>query len=358
LLNSFATVSTDDATNSGGASPSAMLANSGLMLFGTTTAGGAAANGTIFSLTTNGLTFSVLHDFTLQDSQAGTNADGVAPMGGLILSGGTLYGTASVGGAGGSGVVFSVNTNGANFAVLHSFTPLDVPTATNPDGALPFGGLVLSSNTLYGTTSAGGLGGRGTIFSLQTSGLGFAVLHHFNAIDSATHTNTDGASPCSALILSSNVLYGTASSGGNGAAGTVFSLNLDNAQFTTLHSFAAVADNGTNTDGAFPVAPLLRLGNSLYGTTFSGGPGAAGTVFNIQIPAPPAVITHVALNPNGTVTLYFLGGPDSTNIIESTVSLTPPVTWQNVSTNVADTHGAWQFIDNNTSTRFYRSYAR
>ncbi len=76
LLNSFATVSADDATNSGGASPSAMLANSGLMLFGTTTAGGAAANGTIFSLTTNGLTFSVLHDFTLQDSQAGTNADG------------------------------------------------------------------------------------------------------------------------------------------------------------------------------------------------------------------------------------------------------------------------------------------
>lgn len=295
LLNSFATVGADNATNAGGASPSAMLANSGMMLFGTTTAGGAAANGAIFSLTTNGVTFSALHNFTLLDSRTGTNTDGAAPMGGLILSGDTLYGTASAGGAGGNGVVFSVNTNGANFAVLHGFTPLDVPAATNSDGALPFGGLVLSSNTLYGTTSAGGLGGRGTIFSLQTSGLGFAVLHHFNAIDSATHTNTDGASPCSALILSSNVLYGTASAGGNGAAGTVL-LNLDNAQFTTIHSFAAMADNGTNADGAFPVAPLLRLGNSLYGTTFSGGPGAAGTVFNIQIPTPPAVITHVALN--------------------------------------------------------------
>ncbi len=122
-------------------------------------------------------------------------------MGGLILSGDTLYGTASVGGAGGSGVVFSVNTNGANFAVLHSFTPLDVPTATNPDGALPFRrSCIVQQYALRNDFRAGGLGGRGTIFSTpdQRPGLrGVASFH--SAVDSATHTSTDGASPCSAF---------------------------------------------------------------------------------------------------------------------------------------------------------------
>jgi hypothetical protein len=96
----------------------------------------------------------------------------------------------------------------------------------------------------------------------------------------------------------------------------------------------------------------------LYGTTFSGGPGGAGTVFNVAIPYPPAVITNIVRNLDGSVTLYFLGGPNSTNIIQVTANLVPPATWQNVSTNVADANGAWQFTDGNISaTRFYRSYA-
>jgi len=374
LLRSFAAVHADTATNSGGApprrpnnasyapegaSPSALLALSGGVLYGTTTAGGAAANGAIFSLTTNGATFSVLYNFSVLDSQTGTNTDGAVPWGGLILSGDKLYGTASAGGAGGNGVVFFIRTNGANFTTLYNFSPMDTLAATNTDGAIPFGGLVLSNGTLYGATFAGGFGRRGTIFSLQTNGLGFTVLHHFTATGSITATNTDGASPCAGLILSSNVLYGTAAAGGAGVAGAVFSLNLNGAQFNTLHSFAAVASSGTNTDGAFPVAPVLRLGDSLYGTTFSGGPGAVGTVFSIPLPVPPAVITSIVRNVNGSVTLYFLGAPNSTNVVQFTTNITPPVTWQNVSTNIADANGAWQFTDsNNTATRFYRSYAR
>jgi uncharacterized repeat protein (TIGR03803 family) len=237
---------------------------------------------------------------------------------------------------------------------------MDSVAATNTDGAMPLGGLVLSNNTLYGTTYAGGHGGRGTVFSLQTNGLNFTVLHQFTPVHSSTGTNADGASPCAALILSSNVLYGTASAGGAGAAGTVFSLNTNGAQFITLRSFAAVASNGTNTDGAFPVAPVLLLGNSVYGTAFGGGPGAVGTVFSLPLPAPPAVITNIVRNLNGSVTLYFQGAAYSTNVIQATADLTSSSAWQNVSTNVADAAGAWQFTDLNTTgaTRFYRSYAR
>jgi uncharacterized repeat protein (TIGR03803 family) len=359
VIRNFATVSADRATNSGGASPTALLALAGNTVFGTATAGGAFANGTVFSLNTNGSAFTVLHDFTALDSVTGTNADGALPWGGLFVSGNTLYGTASVGGTGGSGVVFSIDTNGNNFVTLRSFTPMDALTATNTDGAIPFGGLVLSNNTLYGTTTAGGQNGRGTIFSIQTNGLGFIVLHQFAAIDPVTGTNADGTAPCAVLTMSSNALYGTASAGGAGGSGTIYSVKLDGTQFKTLHSFAAMNSlNGTNADGALPVAGLLLLGNSLYGTTFSGGPGSVGTVFSLPIPNPPASITNIVLNPNGSVTLFFLGVPNTTNIIQVTGDLVPPVTWRDVSTNVADVAGAWQFTETATnSTRFYRSYA-
>jgi uncharacterized repeat protein (TIGR03803 family) len=360
VIRSFAVVSADEATNSGGASPNALLAFSGNTIYGTTTAGGAAANGTVFSLSANGATFSVLHDFSVLDSNTGTNTDGALPCGGLILSGNTLYGTASAGGAGGAGVVFAVNTNGRNFTALYSFTPLDPLAATNIDGAFPAAGLVLSNGVLYGTTIAGGTGGKGVIFSVGTNGLGFAVLHNFSAIDPLTGTNSDGASPCASLALSVSNLYGTAAADGAGANGTVFSVSTNGTQFQIIHTFPVLdSSTGTNFDGALPVAGVLPVGNSLYGTTFSGGPGGVGTVFNITIPYPPAVITGIVHNPDGSATLYFLGGPNSTNIVQAAVSLTPPVTWQNVSTNVADAGGVWQLIETSTtnSMQFYRSYA-
>jgi len=362
LIRSFAVASADEATNSGGASPSGLLALSGNTLYGTTAAGGAAANGTVFSLSTNGSAFVVLHDFKALDSNIGTNTDGAQPFGGLTLSGSTLYGTASAGGSGGAGVVFSIDTSGNNFTVLHSFTPLDPLSATNADGAFPFSGLVLSNGVLYGTTLAGGTGGNGVIFSIGADGSGFAILHSFSATDPLTGTNLDGASPCAPLALSGGNLYGTASAGGANASGTVFSVNTGGTRFQTLYAFTAMdPSTGTNRDGALPVAGLLPLGRALYGTTFSGGPGGAGTVFNVAIPYPPAWITNIVQNANGSVTLYFLGGPNSTNVIQAATALRPPDSWQNISTNTADGGGFWQFTDPTASQfpmQFYRSFSR
>jgi uncharacterized repeat protein (TIGR03803 family) len=362
VIRSFAVVSADAATNAGGASPNALLALSGSTLYGTTTAGGAGANGTVFSLSTNGATFAVLHDFSAPDSNTGTNTDGALPFGGLILSGNTLYGTASAGGAGGAGVVFTMNTSGGGFTTLHDFTPLDPLMATNTDGAFPSSGLVLSNGILYGTTLAGGTGGKGAIFSIGTNGLGFAVLHSFSATDPLTGTNLDGASPCAPLVMSGGSLYGTASAGGASASGTVFSINSNGTQFRMIYAFTAMDPvTGTNRDGAFPVAGLLPLGNSLYGTAFGGGPGGEGTVFSLSLPVPPAVITQIVHNPNQSVTLSFLGGPGSTNVIQATTVLGPSALWQNISTNQADLIGFWQFTDSTAILfpfKFYRSYSR
>jgi uncharacterized repeat protein (TIGR03803 family) len=81
------------------------------------------------------------------------------PTASLILSDNTLYGAAADGGAYGDGTVFSVKTNGTDFTVLYTFT-------NGADGAAPWGSLVLSGNTLFGTASAGGSGRYGTVFDL------------------------------------------------------------------------------------------------------------------------------------------------------------------------------------------------
>ena len=112
----------------------------------------------MFALNTNGTGFTTLHSFT-------NSPDGANPYAGLILSGNTLYGTACSGGSSNAGTVFAVNTNGTGFVVLHSFT-------ISPDGANPQAGLILSGNTLYGTTCYGGSSNYGTLFAINTNGAG------------------------------------------------------------------------------------------------------------------------------------------------------------------------------------------
>ena len=55
------------------------------------------------------------------------------------------------------------------FTTLHSFTATDGVAGTNSDGANPYAGVItnLSGNTLYGTASAGGSSGNGTVFSIS-----------------------------------------------------------------------------------------------------------------------------------------------------------------------------------------------
>src|SRR6266568_4754674 len=91
---------------------------------------------------------------------------------GLILSGNTLYGTASGGGSSGVGTVFAINTDGTGFTTLHSF-------AGRGDGANPLAGLILSNNVLYGTAAGGGSSGNGTVFKVSTDGTGFTNLYSF-----------------------------------------------------------------------------------------------------------------------------------------------------------------------------------
>ena len=197
-------------TNIDGANPYAGLVLSGDTLYGNTAFGGKYGFGTVFSIKTNGLSFTNLYNFT-------GGSDGKKPHANLILSSNILYGTTAYGGSGGNGNLFALNTDGTGFTNLYSFNG-------GNDGAAPIAGLILSGNTLYGAASSGGVGGSGTLFAINTDGTGFTNLYSFSAV--SVGTNSDGASPQGSLILSGNILYGTTYEGGALEWGTVFSFSL------------------------------------------------------------------------------------------------------------------------------------
>jgi uncharacterized repeat protein (TIGR03803 family) len=88
--------------------------------------------------------------------------DGSDPSAALVQgSDGFFYGTTAYGGTnGGYGTVFRISTDGV-LTNLYSFTG-------GKDGANPYAALVQGSDgNFYGTTSAGGLGGSGTVFQLS-----------------------------------------------------------------------------------------------------------------------------------------------------------------------------------------------
>ena len=127
----------------------------------------------------------------------------------------------------GLGLMLAGRLHAQTLTIVHSFSPtlLTFPPS-NDDGAGPQG-LILSFNCLYGTAKLGGESGRGAVFKLNTDGSGFATLHSFspNASD-LDPSNSDGALPFGGLVISSNMVYGTAYSGGSGANGTVFTEGL------------------------------------------------------------------------------------------------------------------------------------
>lgn len=263
-------------TNSDGIHPQADLILSGHTLYGTATGGGSSGNGTIFAVNTDGTGFTNLHSFSATSIYYPTNNDGASPYAGLVLSDNTLYGTTAVFGGSGGGTVFALTADGTSFTNLHTFV--------SSDGANPYGGLILSDNTLYGTTAHGGSSSNGTLFRINIGGTGFANLHSFTAL--TNHTNSDGGMPEAGLILSGSSLYGTANSGSLGH-GVVFAVNTDGSGFTILHSFAG-------SDGAGPTGSLILSGKTLYGTTVTGGSFGQGTVFSMSL------VPHLTITPSET----------------------------------------------------------
>jgi uncharacterized repeat protein (TIGR03803 family) len=251
-----------DYTDQNGASPHGSLLLSGAALFGTTTIGGSAGMGTLYSINTDGTGFRVLRSFS--------GSDGAGPKAGVILNGTTLYGTANSSGSNSNGVIFRIETNGEGFSILKSFA--------GDDGRYPDGDLIIAGNALYGTTSRGGMSNLGTVFKINLDGTGFSVLKHF--------TEAEGSLPVAGLARVGNTLFGTTLRGGSADNGTLFSVWIDGSGFTVLKNFAGA-------DGVYPFDTVAWSGTSLYGTTAAGGQWNGGTLFRVDFPPARLSIAHL-----------------------------------------------------------------
>jgi len=235
------------------------------ILYGMTASGGDHGHGVIFSFDPITSTYQKLYSFT--------TSTGKDPHGRLTLdpNGTTLYGMTREGGTTSSGhdafgVVFSVNTDGSNYKVLHPF-------AGKPsDGATSDHGYVVQSGTwLYGMTTMGGSSNNGVIFKLMTDGSNYMVMYNFGS-------SPDGKNPYGSLLLDGSQLYGTTAKGGDNDMGTVFVINTDGSGYNPLHSFGS-----THHDGTKPIDNVILVNQALYGMATGGGDYNQGTVFEVPL---------------------------------------------------------------------------
>jgi uncharacterized repeat protein (TIGR03803 family) len=187
------------------------------VLYGTTYRGGAPGFGTVYSLNTNGTGFTVLKEFT--------GADGAYPRYNLIVSGVVIYGATDGGGDGTKSIVYNLNTDGSGFRVLKTFSAPDPTSGTNNDGFVLRSGLTSAGRTLFGATEHGGNFANGVVFALNMDGSNYAVLKHFNPLPERG-TNSDGSLPFPSLMLDQTTLYGTTEYGGTTGGGTLFSISV------------------------------------------------------------------------------------------------------------------------------------
>lgn len=206
-----------------------------------------------------------------------------------------FYGMTSAGGLNGRGTIFSFDRSTSSITTLKSFM--------GPEGAAPFSSFIQASDgKLYGVTPEGGAGGpdgMGVIFSFDITTNTYTKLHDFDGVN--------GNIPQASLVQASDgKLYGSTAYGGTTNNGIIYSYDPGTSVFTKLFDFA-----NTNT-GQRPYGAMVQ-GNDgkLYGTTSEGGSAANdnGAIFSFD-PATGSYMTLVSFtgangrNPLGNLLAY------------------------------------------------------
>lgn len=354
--------------------------------YGTTTTGGVYGDGNIFKMTPTGVV-SNIYSFT-------GGEDGYAPAGRLALgSDGNFYGVTKFdivtnNGVGNQfyGVIYKATPTGA-FTTLYKLNGAAVFT----DGAIPVAGVIQGSDgNFYGTTLQGfylifdGVvynNTNGTVFGM-TPGGAFFTMTSFNG-------NDDGAYPRSELVEGADgSLYGTATAGGPGGQGTVFRVSFtappqiitqpasqtfpagSNAAFNvTIFGqpplYYQWLENGTNLiDGgnlSGSSSRILTLTNIVlanagtYSVLVSNSVGTAvSSSATLTVTVPPPKFLSVAQNA-GTLALTWSAVPGQLYQLQSSPSLAP-AHWSNLGSAVSATNFTMTATDSvaiNTS-KFYR----
>lgn len=290
-----------------GAHPLGQLAVIGGTIFGMTGEGGAITPGgigvgTVFKVNTDGSGYTVLRRFVE------VPYDGLYPSYGLTAVGDRLYGTTVYGGTGSGGVLFQMDTNGNNYAIVVNFA--------GNSGENPSGELLYAGNILYGATESAGSLGQGNVFRINPDGSGFTELHPFSSAEDLSGLGMR-------LSLVGNFLYGIGV-GLNSDFSRLFRINTNGLGFAALGALPADIDFGYRTltpigtnllfsgrayvaqfggiyqcdtnglnfmkvrefsalEGLAPRGNMISVATLLYGATFDGGDVGEGNVFSFDV---------------------------------------------------------------------------
>ena len=250
-----------------GENPGGLVQASNGNFYGTTTAGGSSAQGTIFKVTRAGV-LTTLFSFDLTDNGN--------PYYSLIQGiDGNFYGTSYGGGANNGGTIFKMTPAGT-VTTIYSFCS----EQRCDDGENPYAPLVQATDgDFYGTTYRGGAqgGGAGTIFKLTTQG-SLTTLYNF----CSTFNCDDGASPAGGIVQDTNgTLYGSTQLGGNSlpGVGTLFSLSVGLGPSVK----------------ALPPAGEVGTGVGILGSDLTGATSVTfnGTLAQFKLRSPTLIVTDV-----------------------------------------------------------------
>ena len=345
--------------------------------YGTANGGGSSGffAGTVFRVTPAGALTTLL---------SFNQANGQGPEAGLVQGAdGILYGSTAEGGDTGAGTIFKITTNGT-MATLFQFH--------STDGAIPVARMIFGPDgNLYGTTAAGGAGidvnhqGFGTVFRITTNGV-FTSLVQFHG--------TNGSNPQAALAIGPDGnLYGTTSADGAGGGGTIFRVVLNNTITNAAPTVAIInPQNGksfiapatitiqataSDSDGSVTnvqffdgVTSLGNVASSPFNLSVSLGVGShpliavatdnrGGTTASLVTVTglTETLISGVSTATGGTFQFAFTNTPGASFTVLTSTNIALPVDqWTSAGAAIETTPGNYHFTDQTTNSpqRFYR----
>lgn len=233
-------------------------------------------------------TYTVIHDFCLKSNCS----DGDGPANLLPNGSGGYFGSTTIGGAYGGGLVFELTPGQRKWKLeaLHNFC--SPPSCA--DGDTPNGGLILdTSGNLYGTAKFGNqTANQGVVFKLghgaDRKKWKIEILYSFCTLASCT----DGEQPNAGLSYAGqsggslydgkSPLYGTTVEGGTNNEGVVFELQRIGKNWTETALYSFCPGGYPCVDGDEPQGLIVQGLQNLVGVVPNGGLNGAGAVFEVS----------------------------------------------------------------------------
>ncbi len=252
-----------EADTEGGFPTAGLMEASNGMLYGATAVGGTEGGGSIYRIADNGSGFEVLQQLGGEDDGGGSYSV-TTPTEDF---GGIIYGTASVGGSFGGGLVFSMALDGSGFQVQRQLG-WNFSAPSTPRGDL----LLLDNGTIVFSTLNGGQSRDGTVATLDPKDSSVIATHEFSQ-----HGEGVAWPLANLLETRDGHLVGTGGRGGLYQFGAVFRANKDMTEVDILHDFGSVPD-----DGETPSTAMIEGGDGrFFGVTPYGGTDGSGVLYSL-----------------------------------------------------------------------------